>query len=113
MIRRPPRSTLFPYTTLFRSQLALQPADVYDDLGRGQPQLHHGDEAVATGDQARPLAVPLQKLDRLPHAASDLVIETCRNLHAPLLSPQRTTLGFPFRPAGGPEIGRASCRERV
>src|SRR2546430_6163773 len=23
MIRRPPRSTLFPYTTLFRSQLAL------------------------------------------------------------------------------------------
>src|SRR5256885_10045668 len=24
MIRRPPRSTLFPYTTLFRSQLRLQ-----------------------------------------------------------------------------------------
>src|SRR2546430_13007202 len=24
MIRRPPRSTLFPYTTLFRSQLELQ-----------------------------------------------------------------------------------------
>src|SRR2546421_6599268 len=26
MIRRPPRSTLFPYTTLFRSPQALQPA---------------------------------------------------------------------------------------
>src|SRR3712207_8479858 len=25
MIRRPPRSTLFPYTTLFRSRLAKQP----------------------------------------------------------------------------------------
>src|SRR2546427_4318521 len=25
MIRRPPRSTLFPYTTLFRSQLACAP----------------------------------------------------------------------------------------
>src|SRR2546426_11501747 len=25
MIRRPPRSTLFPYTTLFRSQLRKQP----------------------------------------------------------------------------------------
>src|SRR5258707_11367681 len=25
MIRRPPRSTLFPYTTLFRSQAGLQP----------------------------------------------------------------------------------------
>src|SRR5688572_32116284 len=26
MIRRPPRSTLFPYTTLFRSRLDLHPA---------------------------------------------------------------------------------------
>src|SRR5689334_23704230 len=26
MIRRPPRSTLFPYTTLFRSQLATRPS---------------------------------------------------------------------------------------
>src|SRR5687768_17634979 len=25
MLRRPPRSTLFPYTTLFRSQASLQP----------------------------------------------------------------------------------------
>src|SRR5438067_5972700 len=30
MIRRPPRSTLFPYTTLFRSELSL-----LADLGRG------------------------------------------------------------------------------
>src|SRR5256885_11965592 len=28
MIRRPPRSTLFPYTTLFRSQAAAPPAQV-------------------------------------------------------------------------------------
>src|SRR5256885_13976952 len=44
MIRRPPRSTLFPYTTLFRSEEAVlvQPADVaavepargLEDLGR-------------------------------------------------------------------------------
>src|SRR2546422_2022136 len=27
MIRRPPRSTLFPYTTLFRSQLTARPPD--------------------------------------------------------------------------------------
>src|SRR3712207_8234578 len=27
MIRRPPRSTLFPYTTLFRSNSNLEPAD--------------------------------------------------------------------------------------
>src|SRR5260221_1988882 len=28
MIRRPPRSTLFPYTTLFRSRLGQQAADL-------------------------------------------------------------------------------------
>src|SRR2546425_9760302 len=32
MIRRPPRSTLFPYTTLFRSRLAAPDGD----LGQGQ-----------------------------------------------------------------------------
>src|SRR2546425_8004723 len=38
MIRRPPRSTLFPYTTLFRSLLA-----VLDDAGARLP----GDEWIA------------------------------------------------------------------
>src|SRR3712207_8155528 len=36
MIRRPPRSTLFPYTTLFRSVAALRRAEAA-----------HGDEGVA------------------------------------------------------------------
>src|SRR3712207_4095797 len=31
MIRRPPRSTLFPYTTLFRSELALPPGTTYPE----------------------------------------------------------------------------------
>src|SRR2546426_10069991 len=35
MIRRPPRSTLFPYTTLFRSALL-------ELLRRDQRPLHHG-----------------------------------------------------------------------
>src|SRR3712207_7657669 len=36
MIRRPPRSTLFPYTTLFRSisSLAERPNDWRDEMGR-------------------------------------------------------------------------------
>src|SRR3712207_7382139 len=38
MIRRPPRSTLFPYTTLFRS-LGGQAARAR--LPRGSPLLHH------------------------------------------------------------------------
>src|SRR3712207_8267892 len=35
MIRRPPRSTLFPYTTLFRSHVVL------DALPAGRGDLHH------------------------------------------------------------------------
>src|SRR2546426_9079885 len=38
MIRRPPRSTLFPYTTLFRSpaaDLLLLPADVQSEVAQG------------------------------------------------------------------------------
>src|SRR3712207_8599635 len=32
MIRRPPRSTLFPYTTLFRSGVVGQPHDLEDEV---------------------------------------------------------------------------------
>src|SRR2546426_2218283 len=35
MIRRPPRSTLFPYTTLFRSGLRITVYDVLDYLASG------------------------------------------------------------------------------
>src|SRR5256885_9818550 len=38
MIRRPPRSTLFPYTTLFRSGAAHQPGDRKRRPGRAAPQ---------------------------------------------------------------------------
>src|SRR3712207_7030610 len=38
MIRRPPRSTLFPYTTLFRSPgLEMDRKTVKDKLGSGEP----------------------------------------------------------------------------
>src|SRR2546429_2685935 len=36
MIRRPPRSTLFPYTTLFRSKLELQEISRRETIGGGQ-----------------------------------------------------------------------------
>src|SRR5258708_15219770 len=44
MIRRPPRSTLFPYTTLFRSVLELRdklPADMADQLPDGAQEIQH------------------------------------------------------------------------
>src|ERR1035441_4373449 len=40
MIRRPPRSTLFPYTTLFRSGVALPPAD--QPVGGVEEDVHQG-----------------------------------------------------------------------
>src|SRR2546429_6568584 len=41
MIRRPPRSTLFPYTTLFRSQLEQRPLEV-QRMGRHRSGPAHG-----------------------------------------------------------------------
>src|SRR5260370_9320252 len=46
MIRRPPRSTLFPYTTLFRShvgQLLAHQTEVGDDFTEGPALLGIGD----------------------------------------------------------------------
>src|SRR3712207_7321919 len=42
MIRRPPRSTLFPYTTLFRSHLSGAPPDCPDHPAAGRFRLPRG-----------------------------------------------------------------------
>src|SRR5579864_6565976 len=73
MIRRPPRSTLFPYTTLFRSReriLAMrqavanalfdQPADIADRLG---PQVAADDVAPQRQRQSRPRLPPDPQID--------------------------------------------------
>src|SRR3712207_7016797 len=52
MIRRPPRSTLFPYTTLFRSQAEDDDRDAADD---DQPaHAGVGIELPAAGQRAQP-----------------------------------------------------------
>src|SRR2546430_14370180 len=60
MIRRPPRSTLFPYTTLFRSdferQHELLAVLLHDPVGAGL-------EARLREQRARPLGVERQRLD--------------------------------------------------
>src|SRR5256886_8582297 len=47
MIRRPPRSTLFPYTTLFRSRVGTAPDVQLQELVTGVGQLEAGGEAAA------------------------------------------------------------------
>src|SRR3712207_6954223 len=66
MIRRPPRSTLFPYTTLFRSAvLAARPLDRVVDLARRH--------AEALGHQ-------LEVMDERLHRRRQLVARRQRDL---------------------------------
>src|SRR5439155_19378799 len=57
IIRRPPRSTLFPYTTLFRSQRALgsdaAPVPAVGVSQRGQPRLGNRSEEHTSELQSR------------------------------------------------------------
>src|SRR3712207_8508600 len=50
MIRRPPRSTLFPYTTLFRSLDRPRAVDA-DELAEPAPLEHSHDHAVGGADR--------------------------------------------------------------
>src|SRR2546422_5858087 len=71
MIRRPPRSTLFPYTTLFRS------VRVYDALLYGGHSLlgvwSHPDFEFVRGDIRDPVAIrpALTGIDAVVHLAAD------------------------------------------
>src|SRR2546427_8969899 len=68
MIRRPPRSTLFPYTTLFRSRVAQrgaiapQPSRRVRVLGRAGD---HRDAAVAERDRSEEHTSELQSQTKL------------------------------------------------
>src|SRR2546427_7078937 len=52
MIRRPPRSTLFPYTTLFRSVLLLEAGPDYTDLVSYPDDLKYGYDQTASAVNA-------------------------------------------------------------
>src|SRR5438094_3425694 len=54
MLRRPPRSTLFPYTTLFRSQRGVDHLDAVHLADPGRP---------ARQQRLQPRAVGLHRLD--------------------------------------------------
>src|SRR5258708_16114826 len=59
MIRRPPRSTLFPYTTLFRSHHAIAVADEVDAI-----PVPHGEQIHACSFWKLLIGVFLQIVDR-------------------------------------------------
>src|SRR5256885_3624729 len=95
MIRRPPRSTLFPYTTLFRSQLAQPARQRVDDAVDGlvghalalvaAPLQHHG--AVDAGADA---------VDKMPHRSEEHTSELqspCNLVCRLLLEKKKNTSG--------------------
>src|SRR5256885_17108874 len=99
MIRRPPRSTLFPYTTLFRSQ-HWSAEDIRERI----------DELV---QKARPMLTPeMQKhLDSVRgsvHEVLPSLADAGPVFNDGLFTVRETVLQY--LPA---KIGRASCRERV
>src|SRR2546426_9064519 len=72
MIRRPPRSTLFPYTTLFRSEVVAVQGDVEGAAGH-QHALFLFDE----------LGDPLGELDAAPLDADERSEEHTSELQSP------------------------------
>src|SRR3712207_7963872 len=80
MIRRPPRSTLFPYTTLFRSRgqperlrgLAAPQQVAGEDVGDGLRRVPDLDHGVGGGDRGVDGPVVLQRLDRSEEHTSEL-----------------------------------------
>src|SRR5215211_7502265 len=89
MIRRPPRSTLFPYTTLFRSSCrpahpsggALHEQPATDERVPGCTAAVHGMELLARADRREP-ARRRRELDRVPvrleHAVPAAVVAGAR-----------------------------------
>src|SRR3989442_11258563 len=69
MIRRPPRSTLFPYTTLFRSPADIEgQGEVEGERERGEA----GDAPALDGALERLLAVLLEAVARSEEHTSEL-----------------------------------------
>src|SRR3712207_7129618 len=74
MIRRPPRSTLFPYTTLFRSREELvveEPLEV--DVLVGRPLVEDADGPVLQqgGQERQAPPLPLRQVDRRIRPGAD------------------------------------------
>src|SRR5207248_6330527 len=74
MIRRPPRSTLFPYTTLFRSKLCV-PDDIamvgFDEMPWASRSEEHTSELQSPYDLVCRLLLEKKKKKGLKHMPTD------------------------------------------
>src|SRR2546430_14518124 len=104
MIRRPPRSTLFPYTTLFRSAALVDSA--HTAMLPTEPLVQRALEGATKRASGDAIVAAVRRL------AADL--GHARDALGSTASPAELTAGAAALRAGASqEIGRASCRERV
>src|SRR5256886_17154565 len=109
MIRRPPRSTLFPYTTLFRSgqlDVSLRGFQVSPVIGLPQGVTVYVDGVRANEPDAHEVNFDLLPLED---------VERVEVVYGPSVLLGRNALGAAVNlvTRRGAKIGRASCRERV
>src|SRR2546430_12018017 len=83
MIRRPPRSTLFPYTTLFRSDAAAAPAVQDGLLGVEQEGEEHLLELVRSEEHT-------SELQSQSNLVCRLLLEKKKNRHTTVSAPCST-----------------------
>src|SRR2546430_7058500 len=86
MIRRPPRSTLFPYTTLFRSSRTL-----------GETRVHAGSHRVGPANSVEQIVRPVANHREIGRATSELQSQS--NLVCRLLLEKKKK----------PSAGRVTC----
>src|SRR2546422_9532526 len=112
MIRRPPRSTLFPYTTLFRSEEELLPT--LEELGIGFVPFSPLGKGFLTGTIDEKTTFVSSDFRNIvprftPEArkANQTIVDVLRNIaEKKQATPAQIALAWL-------QIGRASCRERV
>src|SRR2546425_10903975 len=102
MIRRPPRSTLFPYTTLFRSEIGVR--TIFNLLGPLTNPAWASVQIVGVYHEAL--------TDLMASVLMRLGVRHCYVVHG-MDGLDEITLTDRTRVSEGKEIGRASGRERV
>src|SRR3712207_9166948 len=112
MIRRPPRSTLFPYTTLFRSEMGGDAKKFYEDgikLSFEQYGVDGAQEYMAQGADALPGTITYKDPANINtfNGAIKLIPVKWDEGATPDEKLERIMVQKWI------EIGRASCRERV
>src|SRR3712207_9087375 len=110
MIRRPPRSTLFPYTTLFRSPFSMVggsdlPYVLYKRFSKRALVMHSVSDHSLNIPSKKELEKYVKDLGRMSTKEKG---DTC-TVPVQVRINNSTSTGIAF----GNKIGRASCRERV